>query len=303
MAKMKKYSTTTITEKSTISPWLSASGELAYTPEKPPARDYFFQYGWLFPDIISDNVDKKRHYYFGHPEKTHSDSLFYFWNLARSGKVKQVKLYYGYKDDIDFKAPIAVYQYRPPYKEKDIYLLIQHGSYQLTPMEDQPFLSKGLIIIYRGVGKSKQYKHLKIELSLLNKKHYILLDKYFAVQEKTFSDSALSFTVAHAYVARCETGFLNSDVTWDYIANSMDFEWGKDKFASQLRASYLQGFTIDKIIASMKFGPNYVKCITPISNIRLTTFFAGEHEVNAIDPRKIEILKTIKCKEKAIYLR
>lgn len=303
MAKRKKYSTITITEKNIISPWLSASGELAYTPEKPPAKDYFFQYGWLFPDIINNTSDKKRHYYFGHPIKTYSDSLFSFWDLARNGKVKQVKLCYGHKDGIDFKAPIAVYQYRPQYKKHDVYLLIQHGSYQLIPMEDQPFMNKGLIIIYRGVGKSKEYKYLKIELPLTNKKHYVLLDKYFAVQEKTFSDSALSFTIAHAYVARCETGFLNSDVTWDYIANSIGFKWGKDKFASQLRASYLQGFTLDKIIASMKFGPNYVKCITSISNIRLTTFFAGEHEVNAIDPRKIEIIKTINCKEKAIYLR
>lgn len=198
--------------------------------------------------------------------------------------------------------PIAIYQYSPRYKKKDMYLLIQHGSYQLINMKDQPLINKGLIIIYRGIGKSKEYKYLKVESPLINEKHYLLLEKYFAVQEKAFSDSMLSFIIAHAQTMRCETSFLNGDFsTWDYIAHSMGLEWIKHEFANQLRISYLQSFTLNKIIASMKFGPNYVKCITPISNIRLTTFFAGENEVNLIDPRKIEIIKTIKCKEKAIY--
>jgi hypothetical protein len=37
-------------------------------------------------------------------------------------------------------------------------------------------------------------------------------------------------------------------------------------------------------------GGNYVKCTTPLNNVRITSFFAGESEVNIIDPRKVEIL-------------
>jgi len=45
-----------------------------------------------------------------------------------------------------------------------------------------------------------------------------------------------------------------------------------------------------------KFGPHYVVCKTPLGNIRLTTFFAGEHEVRIIDPSQVEILEAHGCR-------
>jgi hypothetical protein len=35
-------------------PWLAADGPLAYTPEEPPDRDYYFQYSWIIPGIFAD---------------------------------------------------------------------------------------------------------------------------------------------------------------------------------------------------------------------------------------------------------
>lgn len=44
-----------------------------------------------------------------------------------------------------------------------------------------------------------------------------------------------------------------------------------------------------------KFGPSRVVCRTPLTNIRITTFFAGEHEVRIIDPDRVEILAAVGC--------
>jgi hypothetical protein len=37
-------------------------------------------------------------------------------------------------------------------------------------------------------------------------------------------------------------------------------------------------------------------CRTPLNNIRITTFFAGEHEVRVLDPSRVELLAAIGCK-------
>jgi hypothetical protein len=36
-------------------------------------------------------------------------------------------------------------------------------------------------------------------------------------------------------------------------------------------------------------------CRTPLTNIRITTFFAGEHEVRVLDPSHVELLAAIGC--------
>ena len=294
MAKIEKFSTSTVMEDNRLSPWLSVSGELAYTPENPPVRDYFFQYNWIFPEICINHDGRRSRFYFGHGVKAASDFLFDFWNQARKGKIRQEVLCYGYKDGIDFTAPIAIYRYKPQYNVNESYLFIQHGSYQLIPVKEQPLTANGYLNIYRGIGRSKKYNYPKIKLPLTDKK-IAFLDNYFVVQEKAFSDSKLSFAIAHSQVKRCETDFLNLDYwIWDHVAESVGFEWENEQFAAQLRGSYRQSFTLDERIAAIKFGPNYIKCITPVSNVRLSTFFAGENEVMIIDPRKIEIKETMK---------
>ena len=48
-------------------------------------------------------------------------------------------------------------------------------------------------------------------------------------------------------------------------------------------------------VAHWKFGPHYVVCKTSLNNIRLTTFFAGEHEVRFINPERVEIVENHGC--------
>jgi hypothetical protein len=35
--------------------------------------------------------------------------------------------------------------------------------------------------------------------------------------------------------------------------------------------------------------------MTPVTNVRLTSFFAGEYEVRVIDPKLLEVIETVGC--------
>ena len=54
----KRYSTSTLIDSASCVPWLAAEGPLAYTPENPPATDYFFQYGWILSEIFDFKAHK-----------------------------------------------------------------------------------------------------------------------------------------------------------------------------------------------------------------------------------------------------
>jgi hypothetical protein len=56
MAARSRFSTSTVIDSEYIVPWLSAEGPLAYSPTKPPARDYFFQYTWILPGIYQPSI-------------------------------------------------------------------------------------------------------------------------------------------------------------------------------------------------------------------------------------------------------
>jgi hypothetical protein len=56
-----------------------------------------------------------------------------------------------------------------------------------------------------------------------------------------------------------------------------------------------QGYSLDPMIGVRKFGPHHVVMKTPLSNIRLTTFFAGESEVKIIDPSRLSLVEAVGC--------
>jgi len=56
----RKFSTSTVAADGRLVPWLAASGPLSYTPEDPPASDYYFQYGWILPEILTPTERKRR---------------------------------------------------------------------------------------------------------------------------------------------------------------------------------------------------------------------------------------------------
>lgn len=49
------------------------------------------------------------------------------------------------------------------------------------------------------------------------------------------------------------------------------------------------------VCVARKFGPNYVRLRTPLSNVRITTFVCGENEVKVIDPNKLEVIEAVGC--------
>ena len=60
-----------------------------------------------------------------------------------------------------------------------------------------------------------------------------------------------------------------------------------------------QCYTLCKNIAKNKFGPAYVAFKTPITNIRICTFFAGESEVKVLSLDKLIPIKATRCKFKS----
>jgi hypothetical protein len=83
MAARSRFSTSTVIDSEYLVPWLSAEEPLSYSPAKPPARDYFFQYTWILPGIFNPQVNLREHRYFGSPLKDSARFLFDFWANAR----------------------------------------------------------------------------------------------------------------------------------------------------------------------------------------------------------------------------
>lgn len=295
-----KHPTNTVLADGSIVPWLAAAGALAYTPESPPPSNYFFQYGWHLPSLFKD----RRHYYFGYccpiTRRDAFDSLAIeplidFWKKAATRAVERVVVHLGQVTDHAFTAPIACYRYRPRGKRSDRYVLIQHGSYQAVKTSDQPHVPDGKLLIYRGVGASETFCQAALDLAAGQNPHHESIRRYWLTHRTSFSDSEVSFGIAHSRVHRCETDFLRIGTTWCDLASAADLPWTSCPVARQLRASYLQSFTLRKEIASHKFGPHYVTCLTPLDNVRITTFFAGEAEVLVLDPARLEVVATRGC--------
>lgn len=287
----KRYSTSTVKADGAIVPWLAAEGPLAYSPENPPKSSYFFQYSWLMPRVYSD----KRHYYFGDRSSLSRREVDLgiqpfvdFWAKAQTREVVPIHVTYGKRYAGGFMAPIACYRYRTGWNNRDTYLLIQHGSYLAVDVAEQPLIQDGLLVLFRGVGRRQKFYWRTFERHT-SPDQSAILQRYLDVHLKAFSDAEISFQVAHARVRRCETGFLRWELSWTDIAREVGFDWESGSLARWLTLAHRQSFTLLQKTAAWKFGPNYVRCTTPINNVRITSFFAGESEVQVIDPRKLEI--------------
>jgi hypothetical protein len=81
-----RFTTSTVAEDGRLVPWLAATGPLSYTPEDPPDRDYYFQYGWIIPGMLADGTNKRRHYFFGASRKDDVSHLFFFWRPPGTAK-------------------------------------------------------------------------------------------------------------------------------------------------------------------------------------------------------------------------
>lgn len=160
----KRYSTSTLIDSATCVPWLAAEGPLAYTPEDPPATDYFFQYSWILPEIFDFKVHKRHHHYFGTPIRDHAKPLYEFWRQARRREVERVHMSLGSFVENRLSAPVAVYRAKiRSHDESNQWLFIQHGGYQWISSADQPHVGEGQVLPYRGIQREKTFRYPSFE--------------------------------------------------------------------------------------------------------------------------------------------
>lgn len=165
---------------------------------------------------------------------------------------------------------------------------MQHGSYLQIPVSQQPMLENtGFVLVHRGIGKAN-----KFNITRMPEDSY-LIDQYREVQLYYFSDSVRSFNVAHANTFRCETGHLKSEIP--LLSERVHDEKIYTRL-HMLLGSTNQCYTLNRDIAKYKFGPSYVTFKTPVTNIRICTFFSGEEEVSILSSDKLIPIKATQCK-------
>lgn len=288
------HSTRTVNDAGQLVPWLAATGPLAYKPEEPPDLDYFFQYSWILPGIFAERTNKRRHFYFGASHKGAAADLFAFWEAARRGTIRRVLHCRGSIGPDRVTAPLAVYMAASNRRGTE-YLFLQHGSYQLIRAADQPLVESAEVFLYRGIQAAPTFRLLRLDDLAATRR--ALWRRYLAVQGHVLSDAVRSFNSIHDRASRCETGHIR-DRSWmtDDVAREQGLDIDGGGFGADLWKFTHQSFALARWVAEHKFGRNYVVCKTPASNIRLTTFFAGEHEARVIDPGLLEITEVHGCR-------
>jgi hypothetical protein len=272
-----------------VVPWLAATGDLAYSPESPPERDYFFQYSWVVPGILREGVNRKRHYWFGEPWKDNPtvQRLFRFWNDARRSAHDPLFVSNGLTDSArDVTAPIAAYRH------EGRLLLMQHGSCHIGDMDSQPRIEQGEAILIRGIQRAPAFLVYRLSTAAMRRR---IMD----VHARSLTDSVVSFNAAHCNLMRTETGYLNDET---FVFDRHCREVGLDSTAPAIRSMIYSGYALEDWCASAKFGPNYVKFRTPLTNIRITTFVAGETEVKVIDPNKLDVIEAVGCTVREVHV-
>ena len=292
----KQYTTQTTRPDGEIVPWMSAYGPLAYCPENPPETDELFDYINVMPDAFKWK-NPYNNYIFGEDRVSplySSEPIIEFWEAARKSAVKRVYVSNGKHQDQRFMAPIAVYR-TDHYPYQDCRILIQNGSYLTCRCQDQRFIDEGKIIIYRGVRDAPEFNWLDIDIDNLSERDRATWLAYIAVQAGCFFDSEYAFVCAHDLIGLNSTYHISFPDVLVHARNAFGFE-SDEGFGEELLWASRQHFTLNPRLASSKFGPNWIKAITPVTNIRLTSFFTQEYEVRIIDPTLVQIVETSGCK-------
>jgi len=222
--------------------------------------------------------------------------LFRFWNRARHGSYDSLYESNGrVSPSADVTAPLAAYRHMdvPSFRSgEERLILIQHGSYYIGDIQSQPLINRGEVVLYRGIQKTETYLFHRLAtedacVRLMN------------VHAKSLIDSVVSFNAVHCNLVRCETGFLNDR---SFTISGLCREAGLEPDDHPIRSALYSGYALEEWCASRKFGPNYVKFRTPLTNIRITSFVGNETEVKVIDTNKLEVMEAVGCKIREVYI-
>ena len=176
----------------------------------------------------------------------------------------------------------------------EVFVIIQHGSYQIVRVAEQPQFESGEVLLYRGVQDAPRFRRFCV--GPLSSAKRGIWKRYVATQVHVLSDSVRSFNSIHDRAKRAETHNLR-DGSWltDDIARQHGLEIEGGGFTQALWTDTHQSFALERWAAQNKFGPNYVVCRTPLGNIRITTSFAGEREARIVNPGQVEVIETHGC--------
>ena len=288
-----RFSTSTLAGEEFV-PWLASAGELAYSPYSPPERDYYFQYSWVIPGIFRPDIGGRRHRWFGSPIKDCPQVrlLFAFWNRARQREVDALYVSNGMTGREDITAPVAVYRHFEVYPfARERLILIQHGSYLIGDIKSQPYIDRGEAVLYRGIQNDEVFLFRRLTTADIRL-------RLISVHARTLADSVTSFNAVHCNVSRTETGSFNDR---SFMLGHLCREACLDPQPSIMSLLY-SGYALEEWCAARKFGPNYVKFRTPLTNIRITTFVCNETEVKVVDPNKLEVIEAVGCRVREVCI-
>jgi len=222
--------------------------------------------------------------------------LFRFWNAARQGAHDPLFVSNGVaRPDADVSAPIAAYRYadvHPSGHTSERLIMMQHGSYHIGDIDSQSRIEHGEVVLYRGIQTAEVFVLHRLTTTETRR-------QVMNVHSESLTDSVISFNAAHCNLMRCETGYLNDR---SFLFNGLCREARLDPDSPAIRSVLYSGYALEEWCASQKFGPNYVKFRTPLANIRITTFVAGESEVKVINPNKLEVIEAVGCKVNEVYV-
>jgi hypothetical protein len=191
---------------------------------------------------------------------------------------------------------MAAYHHVRDYRDTPGFLLIQHCSYQWISLEDQPRIPTGEVWLYRGIGQTPRVRCLRFRPEELSPANGEIWRKYLRIQAGMLSNSILSFNTIHDRVKRCESAGLR-DGTWvgDELATQAGLDIQSPGFARDLWHTAQQSYSLARVMGVVKFGPHHIVVKTSLSNIRITTFFAGEWEAKIVDPSRISEVQAVGC--------
>ena len=195
----------------------------------------------------------------------------------------------------DVTAPLAAYRHTDVHSSgsgKERLILIQHGSYHIGDIESQPLIDRGEAVLYRGIQKAETYLLHRLTTADIR-------GRLINVHARSLTDSVVSFNAVHCNLVRCETEFFNDR---SFLLDGYCREAGLEPDDPLIRSALYSGYALEEWCSSRKFGPNYVKFRTPLTNIRITTFVGNETEVKVIDTNKLGVIEAVGCKVREVYI-
>ena len=97
------------------------------------------------------------------------------------------------------------------------------------------------------------------------------------------------------HVVGLDPVFQHDSWVGDELATQAGLDIQSPGFASYLWHAAQQSYSLERVMGVVKFGPHHVVVKTPLSNIRITTFFAGESEAKIVDPSRISEVQSVGC--------